>query len=710
MNELALLRDLAAIWVSALIAGYICVWLKQPIIAGYIVAGIIIGPGGLKLIGQHEQIHTLAEFGVALLLFVLGVELSLKRIFSSTSKVVLTGIFQIALTVLGAWALAYVTGLTTNLAEGFLFGCICALSSSVVITKVLTDRGELDSVHGQLLIPVLLIQDLSIVPLIALMPSLDGPGGSEVLWAILPALAKAGIMIAFIFWASTKMVPLVLSKVVHSNYRELFLLTIISLCMTIALASYAMGLSLALGAFLAGIMISESTYGHQALSELLPLKDLFSVVFFVSVGLLLDPSFIAEHLVEVAIFVFVLIIGKAVVGAVAAHIATPSRRAAILVGVGVAQIGEFSFVVATLGNQSGIVPEQLYNLFFAGAVVSLVAAPFLMAMAPAAMRKLAAMTGRPVDRRAQERSEEEEETSHMSGHLILCGYGRVGRNLGAVLQSFGLNFVVIELNAAIFGELEEHKVPVIYGDSSSRTVLLKAGLRKASSLIITIYDPLATMTLIDTARAINPNIQIVARAHRFEDISVFRAAGANAVVQPEFEASIEITRLALLSLNQADPDIKTALNSLRTKRYMLFQPDIQEPSLDQLLGFVHEDYLGAWFKITSDDLVGKSIRDLDIRGKTGATILAIRRGDRLAAHPSPTEEMQLNDELYVVGDAHSLSDFQSEMNFTRFCPLTEVTSDDISTKGNNFGNNHTNGEAAKNGKGENGDEAKDKVV
>lgn len=680
MHELALLRDLAVIWVSALIAGYICVWLKQPIIAGYIVAGIIIGPGGLKLIGEHEQVSTLAEFGVALLLFVLGVELSLKQIFSSTSKVVLTGVCQIALTVACAWALAYATALTTNLSEGFLFGCICALSSSVVITKVLSDRGELDSVHGRLLIPVLLIQDLSIVPLIALMPSLNGPGGAEAFSAILPALAKAGIMIAFIFWASTRMVPLLLSKVVHSNYRELFLLTIISLCMTIALASYAMGLSLALGAFLAGIMISESTYGHQALSELLPLKDLFSVVFFVSVGLLLDPSFIAEHLLEVAIFVIVLIIGKAMVGTIAAHISTPSRRAATLVGVGVAQIGEFSFVVATLGNQMGIVSQQVYNLFFAGAVVSLVAAPFLMALAPAAMRKLAVKSGQPADRRLHQRGEEEEEASHMSGHLILCGYGRVGRNLGTVLHSFGLKFVVIELNAAIFGELEEQDVPVIYGDSSSRTVLLKAGLRTASSLIITIYDPLATMTLIDTARAINPDIQIVARAHRFEDISVFRAAGANAVVQPEFEASIEITRLALLSLNQADPDIKTALNSLRTKRYMLFQPDIQEPSLDKLLGYVHEDYIGAWFKITSDDLVGKSFRDLDIRGKTGATVLAIRRGERLVAHPSPTEEMRLDDELYVVGEAHSLSDFQNVMNLTRFCPLTEVTSDDISTK------------------------------
>jgi|AGTN01.2.fsa_nt_gi Kef-type K+ transport system, predicted NAD-binding component len=706
MHELALLRDLAVIWVSALIAGYICVWLKQPIIAGYIVAGIVIGPGALKLIGEHEQVSTLAEFGVALLLFVLGVELSLKQIFSSSSKVVITGIFQIAATVLGVWGLAYVTGLSTNLAEGFLFGCICALSSSVVITKILTDRGELDSVHGQLLIPVLLIQDLSIVPLIALMPTLNGPGGAEALSAILPALAKAGIMISFIFWASTQMVPLLLSKVVHSNYRELFLLTIISLCMTIALASSAMGLSLALGAFLAGIMISESTYGHQALTELLPLKDLFSVVFFVSVGLLLNPSFIAEHLFEVGIFVVVLIIGKAVIGTIAARISTPSQRASILVGVGLAQIGEFSFVVATLGNQTGIVSKQVYNLFFAGAVVSLVAAPFLMGLAPAAMRKLAFSSGKSADRRLKERNEEEEEASHLSGHLILCGYGRVGRNLGAVLHSFGLKFVVIELNAAIFGELEEKDVPVIYGDSSSRTVLLKAGLRTASSLIITIYDPLATMTLIDTARAINPGIQIVARAHRFEDISVFRAAGANAVVQPEFEASIEITRLALLSLNQADPDIKTALNSLRTKRYMLFQPDIQEPSLDQLLGFVHEDYLGAWFKITSDALVGKSIRDLDIRGKTGATVLAIRRGDRLVAHPSPTEEMQFNDELYVVGEAHSLAEFQSEMNFTRFCPLTEVTSDDISTRqSDNQTSGKRNGETKDNEKATNNGEA-----
>ncbi len=676
MGELTLIRDLATIWAAALVVGYLCVRLKQPIIAGYILAGIVIGPHGLKIISHSESVSVLAEFGVALLLFALGVEVSLRQIFSSAFKVVFAGLFQILGTALLGWYLAHLSGLSLGPGGGFLFGFICALSSSVVVTKVLIERGELDSAHGQILVPMLVIQDLSLVPVISLLPVLQSTGG-DAIGLIAIALAKAAVFVAFIIWSATKLVPLILSRVAHSNYRELFLLTIISLCLIIAMVGHQLGLSLALGAFLAGIMISESTYGHQALADLLPLRDLFSTVFFVSVGMLLNPIFIAEHWMQVLLFVVVLIVGKAVIAAAAAAIVTPNLRRASLVGVGLAQIGEFSFVLALTGFQSKILSESLYNLFFAGAVVSLIAAPFLMSSFPAIIRKLTSPGSRRDERRSEDR--ESEAASGMTGHVVLCGYGRIGRNLGIVLHSYRVPVVVVELNASITQELEELSIPFVYGDALSRIVLLRAKLRDAKVLVVTIPDPVAAISIIDIARHYNPDIKIIARAHRSEDIDVFRATGANAVVQPEFEASIEITRLTLLSLNKADPEIQTALTSIREKRYSIFQPDISSSSMAQIIGIPHDEYLGAWFKVTNDDVMGKSIKELDIRRATGATIAAIRRADNMMAYPGPDTELLSEDEIYVVGNPHEVTNFESTFLMPRFCPISGVTSDDIST-------------------------------
>ncbi len=674
MSELSIIRDLAVIWAAALVVGYVCVRLKQPIIAGYIIAGIAIGPYGLKLISHSEHVSVLAEFGVALLLFALGVEVSLKQIFSSTFKIIVAGLCQIIGTALLGWLLASMTGLSDNVGGGFLFGFICALSSSVVVSKVLMERGELDSAHGQILIPILVIQDLSLVPVISLLPVFKASGGADALMMVAVALAKAAVYIVFIIWSATKLVPFILSKVVHSNYRELFLLTIISLCLLIAIGGHALGLSLALGAFLAGIMISESTYGHQALSDLLPLRDLFSTVFFVSVGMLLNPAFIMEHWAQVALFVIVLILGKAFIGALSAMFATPIPRRATLVGVGLAQIGEFSFVLALSGYTAGILSESLYNLFFSGAVVSLIAAPFLMKSVPILMRRMSKLSGKD-DRRSEDRGEQS--AAGLREHVILCGYGRIGRNLGVVLHGYHIPVVVIELNAAITGELEDLGFPFVYGDAMSRIVLLRANIRDADVLVVTIPDPVAAMSIIDIARHYNPQIKIIARAHRTSDIDAFRATGANAVVQPEFEASIEITRLTLISLNKADPEIQSALTSIREKRYTMFQPDIAEPNLSRLVGLPHDEFMGAWFKIEGAELESKTLKDLDIRRATGVTIAAVRHEDSVLPYPGPDAVLVEGDEIYVVGNPHEVSHFEEIYKLPRFCPLTEVTSDEI---------------------------------
>ncbi|MBI2810069.1 MAG: cation:proton antiporter [Candidatus Melainabacteria bacterium] len=570
MNEFALIADLAIIWCAALIAGYLCIAAKQPVMAGYMLAGIAIGPHGLKLINQVDQIKVISEFGVAMLLFALGVDLSLRQIISSAKKILLAGSTQMVLTIAASWWIASTFGLAPTVAAGFLFGCVCAISSSVIISKVLSERGETDSIHGQILIPLALVQDLSLVLIIPFLPVLQETATANYTDFLISA-GKAVVFLLLVILGATKVVPHVVSFSAKSNSRELFLLTLIVLCLSVALLSQSLGLSIALGAFLAGIMLSESPYIHQALTDVLPLRDLFATVFFVSIGMLLDPRFIANHIMEVLIFVLLLIVGKSLIGTLSAFFATKNLRSAILVGVGLAQIGEFSFVLLSLGYDSKLISTAMYNLFFAGAVVTLMASPALMTLMPKVMKKFSLLThGMKGDEGADDADPD------LNDHVVVCGFGRIGRNVGFVLEAHNIPFVVIELNAGIMDDLATREIKHIYGDAVSPLVLEKAQIQKAACLVVTTPDPISTLSIINYAKRCNEKIKIVARAHRTEDINAFRAAGANAVVQPEFEASIEITRLALQSLTRPLPEIQVALDRIKKQRYKLFRADPDE--------------------------------------------------------------------------------------------------------------------------------------
>jgi len=633
MEDLALVRDLGIVWLAALVAGLACVKLKQPTILGYILAGLVIGPHGLKLIEQEEQVKTLAEMGVALLLFALGVEVTLKEIFRSAKFVVLAGVTQLLVTAALAGAVAFNAHYVSNFAGAVLFGWLCALSSTVVVTKTLMDRGETDSVHGHLIIAILILQDISLVPIISLLPIFTGGEGNGTV-LFLTAMAKAIALVLMVILGATKVVPPILKWVARGNSREVFVLTVMVLCLGIAFISKEMGLSLALGAFLAGIMISESPYGHQALSDLFPVKELFATVFFVSVGLLLDPHFILNHAGEVILFVILLIAGKIGVGWMAARIATRSNWSAALVGVGLAQIGEFSFVLASLGYSMKLLTESAYNLFFAGAVVTLVASPMLMALGPKILRHLSIQQSL----KGHQDSHPDHEQQTFRNHVIICGYGRIGKQVGNALNALHVPFVVVDVKGEVLENLASEGIPCVYGDAFGRTVLNNAGLNNAAALVVTLPDPVVSLTVIGFARRVRPDLAIVARAHRSDDIEFFRSMGASGVVQPEFESSKEITRLALLGLKADRRQIQIALQAIEQERYKLFRHDLEDKNTNLEFRLAPtEDLLGKWLFKNSDKVQGQSLVSLDIRRKTGATILAIKRGDEIMSHP-PAEE------------------------------------------------------------------------
>jgi len=675
MTDLTLIRDLGCVWLAALIAGFLCSKFKQPIIAGYVLAGVAIGPYGAALINNTTQIETLSELGVALLLFALGLEVSFRKVVSSGKNILFAALSQLILTTFCAWIFALVAGLVNNNSDGFVFGAICALSSTVVATKVLMERGEADSAYGQLLVAMLLIQDIGLVPIMALLPALSpaiSPDTTSFLPDLFLALCKASFLIAFVLFGATKIVPKLLKYVTRTNSREIFLLSLIALCIGIAWSSKEMGLSLALGAFLAGAMISESPYGHQALADLLSVKDLFSTVFFVSVGMLLDPLFIWKNPLEVIVFVVLILFGKAIIGLLSARLAVASWISAILVGVGLAQIGEFSFVLATVCRSLKFLPDNAYDLFLAGAVITLIVSPMLMSALPRILWRYA-LKHHKTD--LKDDLTEDKNYGHLNNHVIICGYGRIGRNVGIALKSLNIPLLVIDINGKTIDELHEEGIPSLFGDVFGRHVLLKAGLNKAAALVLTVPDPIASITLISFARHHNQEIKIIARAHRSEDIEIFRATGANAVVQPEFEASIEITRLALLSLKADKLIIQKGLNELETERYRIFQHDLPDAieSSDPVAN--SEAFSGNWFAINDLESGGinsqRTIGSLDIRNKTGATILAIKRGTETIAHPPPEEVLAEGDALYVAGNDEQLQAFEHLLKAYRFCPNIE---------------------------------------
>lgn len=659
MHDLVLIHDLVVVWLAALVAGALCVRLKMPPIAGYVIAGIVVGPYGFRLIGAAEQVHVLAEIGVALLLFALGVEISLRKVLSAAHRVIIAAGLQIGLTVIAAAALSLLTGLTAGVLPAIVLGFICALSSTAVVTKLMVDRGESETVHARVLVPLLLMQDLVLVPVVVLLPVIKDLSDAS-FFHVAHAVGKAALLIVFIGITATYFVPRLLRAVTRTNSRELFLLTIISLCMSVALLSNMLGVSLALGAFLAGIMISEQPYGHQALADIMPVRDLFATVFFVSIGMLLNPLFVINHPLLVVGFVIVLIIGKALIGAVAAFVATRSWWSAVLVGTGLAQMGEFSFVLATLANQQALLSADAYNLFFAGAVVSLVLSPMVISLTPEVLPRIPFL--RMLRHTGADRTTAESQAK-IKDHVILCGYGRMGRNIALSLQTFQLPLLVIETRGETIDELEKLGIRHIYGDAMSQHVLLKAGLAHARCVVVALPDSVVALNIVSFARRINPTCAIIARINSVESAEIFGEAGADAVINPELEASIEATRMSLVAQNRPTQEVAQAIREIRRRNHLVFEQALRgEASFSPT-----ESAAGSWFIYNAPE--PESIEEMDIRKRTGATVLAVKRGDEISPHPQPGFLLKENDQLYVAGKDHQLEKFELTYPVQRFCPI-----------------------------------------
>jgi monovalent cation:H+ antiporter-2, CPA2 family len=542
MYETELIYDLAIAFGAALGSGIVARLLKQPAFVGYVVAGIIVGPYALGLIQSINNIHVLATLGVVLLLFTHGIELSFNMLRRIRHVAILGGIAQILITtILGVLISLFILG--NSIRESIVYGFLISLGSTMVALGLLSDRGETNSVHGHVIIGLILLQDLAAVFAMFILPVLSEEEGISINDLGI-AFLQAALFTTLLLVVGLKLLPRILRGVALRGSRELFVISVIALCLGIAFAAYSFGLSAALGAFAVGLMISESEFAHQAFGDIVPLRDLFAALFFVSIGMLVDLTFLADNITTLLLAVLAIIVGKFFITMEITSKFGYKGKTAPLVGAGMIQVGEVSFVLGQLSLNAGVISTYSYSLMLGGAVITIILTPFAFSFIShlCLRRQITEHTF------VENKEPESDSQKVLNNHVILCGYGRVGITVARVLERLYIPYVVIELDCVAITNLQEKNIPCVYGDTGSANVLKEARIERASILVLAIADPVAIRLAIDHAQRLNSQIDIIARAHSDSEFELLKSKGVSEVVQPEREAGMELARHILYRL------------------------------------------------------------------------------------------------------------------------------------------------------------------
>ncbi|MGH2614814.1 MAG: cation:proton antiporter, partial [Thermomicrobiales bacterium] len=533
MEDVRLIVDIVIALGAATIAGIVAQRVGLPALIGYILAGLVIGPNTPGLVADQDRVQLLANLGVALLMFGLGVEFSLREVVRVRRAALLGGALQIPLTIVLGTAAGLAGGWT--LGAALLLGGAFAISSSIVALKTLMGRGEMESPQARVALGLGIVQDFSLAPMLALVPVIAGERGGG--FGIAQSLLISVVVLLAAFFLGTRFVPPLLRVVARTGSRELFMLAIVVIALGVALATHAAGLSLGLGAFLAGIVVSESDFEEQVLADIIPIRDIFATLFFVAVGMLIEPSLLLARWQLVLFFAFVLVAGKLLITGGALLAAGVDHRTSTLAAVFMAQMGEFSFVLASSGLEHGLIDIGEYGTILSAALCSILAMPMLVAISPRLVRIAEHLPG--VERQERLAAGPPPPVAPAGDHVVICGFGRVGAEIGAALDRWDQPYSVIELNPVIVRELRARGIDALYGDAASPAELESAGARTARTVAVTTPDLLATEAVIRNARAMNPAIHVIVRAPGTGDVSSLTAEGADEIVQPEFEAGLE---------------------------------------------------------------------------------------------------------------------------------------------------------------------------
>ena len=619
---------------------------RIPSIVGFLIAGVLLGPHGFGFVRDVSEVELLAEVGVILLLFTIGLEISLKNLKRIRSAVLGGGFSQVLLTALTTSVIAYLFLRQWN--ASIFAGFLVSLSSTAIVMKMLFDRGEMDSPHGRLSMGILIFQDLCVVPLMLLIPVLGGTQGNleDLFWTM---FKSATILFVAIFGARW-LVPNILYQIVRTRSRELFVITIILLCLGTALLTSWLGLSLALGAFLAGLVISESEYAFQAISDILPFKESFNGLFFISVGMLMDLGFLGKNPFIILMAVALILILKTSTGFLSVHLLGHPIRVSIQTGLCLAQIGEFSFVLAVAGRLAGLVNESLYQFFLSTSILTLLLTPPIIQ----ASSRISSWLGskKILERldRMRRRTAREAISSRREGHVIVIGFGLNGKNLAQALKETSIPYVVLELNNETVFQMKRQGEPIFYGDGTSPEILHKLGIETARMLVVVISDPASTRRIVQIARKSNPRLYIIVRTRYTAEVQDLIRLGANEVIPEEFETSLEIFARVLHQYQIPRNLILDQIEKIRSGSYeVLRRVRLPVKGLPERCE-IHADYEIETYRIDErTNASGRPMKDLKIHAEADATVIAVRRGEEIIPNPEPDFIFQPGDVVYLIG-------------------------------------------------------------
>ncbi|MEW6272834.1 MAG: cation:proton antiporter [Thermodesulfobacteriota bacterium] len=640
MSHTPMLRDLVVLLAATLPIVFLLQKLRVSSIVGFLVAGVVLGPHGLAAVQSAEVVERLAELGIVLLLFVTGVELSLGTVARLGGRLLAAGVAQVV--VMGGLvvALARAAGLDWSVAT--VLGFIAVHSSTVVALKIFSERGQIDAPQGRVATGILVFQDLCMVPMMLLIPVLATPDG-VVPSAVLLVLGKALLVLVVIFAAARFVLPVVLEQVAKLRIREVFTVTVMLFALGTAWLAEQLGLSLAIGALLAGLVLSSSQYSHQVIAETVPFRDMFSSLFFISIGMLLRVDFLAEHAGGLLLgTVGVMALKGVVVTAVVVPL-MKSFRMALVIGACLAQVGELAFVLARAALEAGLLSPTMYETCVATAVLSFIVSPFLVEPAERLGFRLQNL-------RAPAAPRVPEPGAKRDDFVLVIGYGLNGRNLTRVLRETGIKYRILEFNAHSVAAATAAGEPISFGDGTRPDVLHAVGAEHARIIVIAISDPASTRRMTALARGMNPRAAILVRTRYVAQIDELYRLGATEVIPEEFETSVEIFARVLRLLHLPRNVIQLQVEMIRGERYgMLRGLALPGETMRDVEGLLAATLTETLLLEPTSPAVGRSILDLRLRSETGVSIIAVVRGGQPQVNPDPALVLQAGDVLVLLG-------------------------------------------------------------
>jgi CPA2 family monovalent cation:H+ antiporter-2 len=664
-GDSSFLRDLVVALAGALAVLVPSRRFKIPAAVGFMLTGILIGPGALGWISDTRRVGVLAEIGVSVLLFIVGLEFSLARLKEIGRAFLVAGPLQVLGTMAVVTGVLLILPLHARLPNYVFAGMLVTLSSTAMVMRLLSERGETHAPQGRLLVGILLFQDIAMVPMLVLVPSLAGSGAVPVGPSLLIGLAAAAVV-----WVAARfLMPRLVNMVIRSGIRELYVMMAVAICLGAALLTQSLGLSAALGAFLAGLLVSESEYSHQIIAEIVPFRDLFSSLFFISIGMLLAPAYVAANASVIGGWLVLTVAMKALVVAGIVLLMGYPRRVAAIVGLSLAQVGEFSFVLATTGMRHGLITEEQSKQFFAVAVLSLIATPYLIqlaswvsgrfiraparAAAAAGAATVAAHASSPTSNATRFGATGQEEP--LANHVIVAGYGVNGRNVARALRELGIPYVVMEMDPAIARRAKAEGEQIRFGDVSRAGSLRDCHVGTAAVVVLAISDLAATRYATAQVKAENPDAYVIARTRFVAEVPELTRLGAMEVIPEEFETSIAIVVRVLRQYHVPGNVIRLQESALRREGYAFLRgrsvSGALTHSIEQMMAGAITD---TFFLEPTSDAVGKTLEEIDLRGRTRALVIALVRGGEHRLSPDPDMELCAGDILVLVGDHKAL--------------------------------------------------------